>query len=103
MDVIRLPGGFEIRVPEGKTLNEAFAPHAMMAIAEGLCPLHATRMEPVTLEPWPAAGHCRDCHCYWYADGEQYAREIDFVPHSAFTPAPPGHTWARVNGPRPAV
>lgn len=91
-DVIRLPNGFTLPVPEGKTHAEAFAPHIMMSVAEGLCPVHGKPLEPVTLDPWPSAGHCRDCHFYWYASAEQWAHEIDFEPHSMpMIPAPPGH------------
>lgn len=97
--VLLLPGGREIRVPEGSTPEQAWWRHAGTAVSEGLCPRHLTPLKPVTARPGTgvaAAGHCAACYGFWSLDTEQKVSwDIDHDPHGGW-PSTPG--WAAGQG-----
>lgn len=50
----------EVNFPLAETYR-----HEAAAISEGLCPSHATPLEPVAAPSRRIAGHCPACRKYW--------------------------------------
>lgn len=91
--MLRLPSGHEVRIPDGMTVDEAYWRHGALALSEGLCPHHSTRLEPVPARPGSGVttgGHCRDCGKYWSLSPGGVAWDVDHDPHSWHPMVP---TW----------
>lgn len=91
VNILKLPGGHELRVPDGETPQSAFRKHAAMSLAEGMCPHHGPGMEPVRAIDGRIGGHCRRCFAYWSCDpeGRAVGWDRDHDPHTG-QPVIPG-------------
>lgn len=83
--VLLMPGGMQIPVPEGETATTAYWRHAVLSVAEGICPDHQVPLAPVPV--WPGSGvaigaHCPRCRRFWSLDhGQRVAWDLDHDPH----------------------
>jgi hypothetical protein len=99
IQVVRLPGGHEVTVPEGQTPDGVFWRHVAASLSEGLCPVHVAPRDRVnSAVPGMIALHCRECGAYWSFDPGSdgwpvtggCAWDIDHDPHRFGEPTAPG-------------
>ena len=85
VQILRLPGGLELTVPDGETVDSTFWKHAGLSVSEGMCPHHQSPLEPVTIAPGSdvAVGtHCKTCRAYWSLSRDhRVSWDIDYDPH----------------------
>lgn len=66
--ILKLPSGIQIEAHSGIDQWEKFTEHAVAAISEGKCPLHAAGMRMFPAKPGHAGGKCGACIGIWHAD-----------------------------------
>jgi hypothetical protein len=62
---IELPSGIQFRGPSLPEVLNQYAAHSAASVAEGMCPRHATPMEPFAVKPGLIGGDCRACQSYY--------------------------------------
>lgn len=83
--MLRFPGGLELTVPDGETVDSTFWKHAGMSVSEGMCPYHQSPLEGVSVRPRSdvtVGARCWECRAYWSLDRDRRVSwDIDHDPH----------------------
>lgn len=84
-EILKLPGGFELRTPPGENRDHVMARHVIASVCEGICPYHQRVLVTIADPPRHlVAGRCLECRRYWAVNREarEWQWQIDHDPHS---------------------